>query len=295
MIWACPICRQPLQASSGGVSCSANHQFDRAKQGYLPLLPAHHRRSATPGDDRAMLEGRREFLQAGFYAPLADLLAEQLCGVGESRESVTLLDSGCGEGYYLGRIMARARDLVVRLKPFGFDISKDAAKLSARALSADGVSAAQSRGANSADNSVDTASIAVASSFQLPVLDESVDVVLRIFSPGDMDEVARVLRADGEFWRVVPGPKHLYQLKQALYDEVTLHEIPASPEGFETFESTPLVFPVELTNSQAIEQLLQMTPFVWRGSEQGKAVLRESSALTVTADFVLQRYRKVAV
>lgn len=275
MIWACPICRQPLFEREGGVACAANHQFDRAKQGYLPLLPAHHRRSASPGDDKAMLEGRRRFLQAGFYQPLADLLAEKVVQLAGALNPLTLLDSGCGEGYYLGKIIAEAQSSETGMQPYGFDISKDAAKLSAK--------------------SVPEASIAVASSFQLPIVDLSVDVLLRVFSPGSVEEVARVLKAEGEFWRVVPGPRHLFELKQALYDDVRLHELPESPEGFVLLESLPLSFVMSLTSAESIEQLLQMTPFVWHGSEQGKAQLRKSHELNVTADFVLQRYRKVAV
>jgi 23S rRNA (guanine745-N1)-methyltransferase len=275
VIWVCPICRQPLFEREGGVACAANHQFDRAKQGYLPLLPAHHRRSASPGDDKAMLEGRRRFLQAGFYQPLADLLAEKVVQLAGALNPLTLLDSGCGEGYYLGKIIAEAQSSETGMQPYGFDISKDAAKLSAK--------------------SVPEASIAVASSFQLPIVDLSVDVLLRVFSPGSVEEVARVLKAEGEFWRVVPGPRHLFELKQALYDDVRLHELPESPEGFVLLESLPLSFVMSLTSAESIEQLLQMTPFVWHGSEQGKAQLRKSHELNVTADFVLQRYRKVAV
>lgn len=275
MIWACPICRQPLFEREGGVACTANHQFDRAKQGYLPLLPAHHRRSASPGDDKAMLEGRRRFLQAGFYQPLADLLAEKVVQLAGALNPLTLLDSGCGEGYYLGKIIAKAQSSETDIQPYGFDISKDAAKLSAK--------------------SVPEASIAVASSFQLPIVDLSVDVLLRVFSPGSVEEVARVLKAEGEFWRVVPGPRHLFELKQALYDDVRLHELPESPEGFAPLESLPVSFAMSLTSAESIEQLLQMTPFVWHGSERGKAQLRKSHELNVTADFVLQRYRKVAV
>ncbi len=287
MIWACPICRLPLQVRTEGGSCAANHQFDRAKQGYLPLLPAHHRRSAAPGDDKAMLEGRREFLKAGYYQPLADLVAEQLCARSPSSAPLTLLDSGCGEGYYLQCLIERAKHRGVRLEAYGLDISKEAAKLSAKLLND------RSRSSESAAAESDQgASIVVASSFQLPVLDRCVDVLLRIFSPGDLDEVARVLKDNGEFWRVVPGPRHLFQLKQALYDEVKLHEIPTTPDGFDALESISLGFEIKLNSEAAIEQLLQMTPFVWHGSEAGKTALRQSSALNVSAEFVLQRYRK---
>ncbi len=272
MIWACPLCKASLEPRVGGVQCVANHQFDRAKQGYLPLLPAHHRRSAAPGDDKVMLRGRRTFLQAGYYKPLVERLAAELEVICADRSSpLNLLDSGCGEGYYLQQLLLASQQWPIGFKAYGIDISKEATKLSAKALP--------------------EASIAVASSFQLPVLDGSVDVLLRIFSPGDSGEVARVLSEGGEFWRVVPGPDHLYQLKQALYDEVTLHQLPPSPEGFELLSEIPVEFTMGLEEGGAIEQLLQMTPFVWRGSEAGKRQLQEAASLAVSVSFVLQRYK----
>ena len=278
MIWACPLCREALALTDKGVVCPANHQFDRAKQGYLNLLPAHHRRSAAPGDDKQMLSQRREFLEAGFYTPLVEMIFEVLSSTG-SKSPLRLLDSGCGEGYYLNELMARMQMIGRAIESYGFDISKEAAKLASRKL------------LSGAD--APKASIAVASSFQLPVISESVDVLLRIFSPGDPQEVARVLKPTGEFWRVVPGSHHLYELKQALYETVRLHELPGTPSGFDRIDSTETRFTMALNSKDSMGQLLQMTPFVWRGSEEGKKHLQRCEQMNVTAHFVLQRYRKV--
>lgn len=54
----------------------AGHRFDRARQGYLNLLPVQHKNSRDPGDNLAMVEARRDFLNAGHYAPVAKRLAE---------------------------------------------------------------------------------------------------------------------------------------------------------------------------------------------------------------------------
>lgn len=265
-----------------GASCEANHQFDRAKQGYLHLLPAHHKRSQSPGDDRQMLLQRREFLRAGFYQPLASLLQQQwqaLLNDHERSEShtapISLLDSGCGEGYYLEQLQQVSAHYNDRVSLNGIDISKEAAKLAARSLSG-----------------VD---VAVASGFQLPVQANSVDVLLRVFAPGDSGEAARVLKPNGEFWRVVPGPDHLLELKQALYRDVKPHELPEAPEGFELMTKESLRFAFALNNNQAVRQLLGMTPFVWRGDSEGKERLQEASRLQVTAEFVLQKYRTLTL
>ncbi|WP_439135035.1 putative RNA methyltransferase [Pseudomaricurvus sp.] len=285
MIWACPLCQGLLRVTESGVVCDANHKFDRAKQGYLHLLPAHHKRSQTPGDDRQMLLQRREFLGAGFYQPLAELLQRQWLRVVQSQaqrnsspianEPVTLLDSGCGEGYYLQQLQQASGPWAEQASLNGIDISKEAAKLAARSLS-----------------SVD---VAVASGFQLPVRSDSVDVLLRVFAPGDSSEVARVLKPEGEFWRVVPGPEHLVELKQALYRDVKPHVLPEAPEGFELVGQENLRFPLHLDSNQAVRQLLEMTPFVWRGSREGKEQLQTADGLEVTAEFVLQRYRVCAI
>ena len=73
---ACPICSEPLNAVDNGVACPAGHRFDRARQGYLNLLPVQHKNSRDPGDNLAMVEARRDFLNAGHYAPVAKRLAE---------------------------------------------------------------------------------------------------------------------------------------------------------------------------------------------------------------------------
>lgn len=278
MIWICPLCQGSLATTEQGVTCAANHRFDRARQGYLHLLPAHHKRTQAPGDDRQMLQQRREFLQAGGYQPLVTLLQQHwrayLAGHAASAEEaapVTLLDSGCGEGYYLEQLQLTADEFAGRASLHGIDISKEAAKLSARHLP--GVQ------------------ITVASAFQLPVQSQGVDILLRIFSPGDSAEVARVLKPQGEFWRVVPGAGHLLELKQALYREVRPHVLPDDPEGFVLTEQASVNFMLELDSPAKVRQLLEMTPFVWRGSSAGKDYLYACERLSVTADFVLQKYR----
>ncbi|MGB9088706.1 MAG: SAM-dependent methyltransferase, partial [Pseudomonas farsensis] len=72
---ACPLCQAPLAPLDNGVACPAGHRFDRARQGYLNLLPVQHKNSRDPGDNQAMVEARRDFLDGGHYAPVAQRLA----------------------------------------------------------------------------------------------------------------------------------------------------------------------------------------------------------------------------
>lgn len=97
---ACPLCQAPLARLDNGVACPAGHRFDRARQGYLNLLPVQHKNSRDPGDNQAMVEARRDFLDAGHYAPVARRLAE----LAAERQPQAWLDIGCGEGYYTAQI-----------------------------------------------------------------------------------------------------------------------------------------------------------------------------------------------
>ena len=92
----CPICQAPLASADNGLACANRHSFDRARQGYLNLLPVQHKKSLDPGDNAAMVEARRRFLGAGHYAPLAARLAE----LAVRRAPGRWIDIGCGEGQF---------------------------------------------------------------------------------------------------------------------------------------------------------------------------------------------------
>lgn len=117
---ACPICSAPLNEVDSGVVCPAGHRFDRARQGYLNLLPVQHKNSRDPGDNLAMVQARRDFLNAGHYAPVA----RRLAALAAERKPQRWLDIGCGEGYYTAQIA----DALLRADGYALDISKEAVK-----------------------------------------------------------------------------------------------------------------------------------------------------------------------
>ena len=71
----CPICQSALTAHENSLRCIYQHSFDRARQGYINLLPVQHKNSRAPGDNPAMVQARRNFLSGGHYAPLAERFA----------------------------------------------------------------------------------------------------------------------------------------------------------------------------------------------------------------------------
>ena len=254
----CPICQGALSALDNGVVCPAGHRFDRARQGYLNLLPVQHKNSRAPGDNAAMVEARRRFLDGGHYAPLAKRLAELAAERGPQR----WLDIGCGEGYYTEQIASA----LPQAEGYALDISREAIK----------------RGCKRAPQ----LSWLVASMARVPLADASCQLLASVFSPLDWQEAKRLLAPGGGLLRMGPTRVHLMELRQKLYDEVRDYDdqkhLELIPDGMRLAHSETLTFPLQLTSSEARADLLAMTPHGWRASaERRAAVIAEPLEVTV--------------
>src|SRR5438874_1296903 len=75
-ILACPVCELPLYRRDRNYACENRHIFDTAREGYVNLLLAQHRRSKDPGYSQEMIASRRMFFDSGHYELLADRMAE---------------------------------------------------------------------------------------------------------------------------------------------------------------------------------------------------------------------------
>ena len=70
----CPVCGAKLNRTDRSLSCENRHSYDIARQGYVNLLTVQQKHSLNPGDTRDQVLARRAFLEAGYYAPIADAL-----------------------------------------------------------------------------------------------------------------------------------------------------------------------------------------------------------------------------
>lgn len=254
----CPICQAALSVADNGVSCPANHRFDRARQGYLNLLPVQHKNSRDPGDNVAMVEARRRFLDGGHYAPLAQRLAELAARYNPQR----WLDIGCGEGYYTAQIA----DALPQADGYALDISREAVKRACKRAS--------------------QLTWLVASMARVPLSDASCQLLASVFSPLDWQEAKRLLAPGGGLLRMGPTREHLMELRQKLYDEVRDYDdqkhLELIPEGMRLAHSETLTFNLQLDSSEARADLLAMTPHGWRASaERRAAVIAEPCDVTV--------------
>lgn len=261
----CPLCHQSLLQNTQGLACANRHQFDRAKEGYFNLLPVQNKHSREPGDAKEQLQARRQFLQAGFFESLKVRLQELL-----PVTTQTLLDIGCGEGYFT----AGFATALPQAQIYGIDIAKVGVRLAAKAMK---------------DNT--RLIYCVASSFDLPFADDSIDVITRIYAPSKDSELWRVIKPGGKLVIVAPGENHLLGLRSRIYKEVRPHPQPMTPEGFAVVEQHRLGGDLRVSERDMCAALLAMTPFAWRlAPDLRDSIL--SSELQDTLDFTVSVYIK---
>ncbi|KZN57786.1 putative RNA methyltransferase [Pseudoalteromonas luteoviolacea] len=262
--YRCPICSESLVPTGNSLGCTNRHQFDFAKEGYINLLPVQFKRSKQPGDNLDMVQARRTF----FATPHYQFLQQSLAKLVASKQPKTVIDLGCGEGFYTQAI---ANELEEQISIYGLDISKPAIKYAAKRY--------------------DKPNFSVASSKDAPFKDALANVVLSIFAPVFDKESARLLSPEGTLIIVSPGPHHLYELKQQIYDDVRLHQAPDCPEGFIETEQT-LFQEVHSISTEVIFHLIKMTPFAWKFKGSHFEALSSKTHHDITLSFLVTQFNK---
>lgn len=253
----CPIDDLPLLYQNGALCCSNGHQYDIGKPGYANLLSVQHKRSKSPGDSKDMVSARTAFLSKGFYDPIARYLSDQIQN--SERNHVTIVDAGCGDGYYLETINSLvAKELCL----VGFDISKWAIQRAARRL----------RG-----------TWLVASNKRIPLADQSADFVLDMFGFPDFESFKRILKPNGKLLAVTPGEGHLIELREIIYPSVKRTHPRQHPDSFVQTSEETLNYKLTLYKED-LDNLLTMTPHLYRAPKDRLAHLAELDLLAITVD-----------
>ena len=261
----CPICSEKLNLEGKQYVCPNKHSFDIARQGYVNLLPVQQKHSKNPGDTREQVLSRREFLEAGHYAPISQALIDTARELGISGQ---LLDVGCGEGYYSSRL---ADALGAPLT--GLDISKEAVRCAAAKYKQH--------------------QWLCATASHIPVEEGSVSLLTSLFALTLPEEFHRVLQPGGYYFQVLAAQDHLLGLKSIIYDKLTFKEKDTVPElpGFSLVRSIPIRFDFTM-DGQQVQNLFSMTPHLFRIGKDGAQRVKETTHLTDTASCVLNVYRR---
>ncbi|MFF9624876.1 putative RNA methyltransferase [Streptomyces griseosporeus] len=191
----CPVCRtRRLHPDHGALRCPVGHTFDITRHGYASLLTGTR---ATSGDDAAMVQAREWFLSTGAYAPVCGMAAR--LAVAAVSEQGTVVDVGCGTGYYLAGVLGQ----MPGARGLGLDTSVCALRSAARAH--------------------DRAAAVAWDVFRpFPLADGAADVVLNVFAPRNPTEFHRVLRPTGRLIVVRPTERHLAELRGGVSAMLTV-------------------------------------------------------------------------
>ncbi|WP_019615878.1 23S rRNA (guanine(745)-N(1))-methyltransferase [Psychromonas ossibalaenae] len=266
----CPLCQTAFSKTNNTQICANNHHFDIAKEGYLNLLPVNAKNSKNPGDNKEMMQARRAFLNSDGYLPLAEKVSELTAAYLKGKEQAQILDLGCGEGYYTALL---AEHLPEQFIINGLDISKVAVRYAAKRYK--------------------SVNFCVASAYDVPLPDSSLDALIRIYAPSLDTELQRLIKAEGYLITVTPAPRHLQQLREKIYQQVNDHAVENSaPSGFIKVEQINLNYPLQTDDPETVKNLINMTPFSWKFNEQKMQELLAEKSWSIECDFNLEIYQK---
>jgi 23S rRNA (guanine745-N1)-methyltransferase len=268
----CPKCEQALTQTGNQWQCPDRHSYDTARQGYTNLLLVNQKKSKNPGDDADMVRARTLFLDAGSYQPISDALNAMVTRSG------SVLDIGCGEGYYTERLtnhMTKHQGALAS-EIIGLDISREAVKHACR-------------------RSKDICWL-VASGARPPVAPQSIDTVITLFTPLMPAGLDHALSTDGEVITAYTGKRHLYELRTQIYDDVNMDEyspkLAMQDAGFECVEETRVNFRIQPNTNEQLQALLAMTPHRWKVSPDKAAQFALLASLDIEVDVVLNKFRR---
>ena len=261
--FACPICQENLTLVESSLKCENRHSFDLAKFGYVNLAP-QIKQSANY--DKENFQNRQQILEAGFYRAILEAVSDLLAS---SKTTTTILDIGCGEGFYSRKLQESHSEKTF----YAFDISKDSVQIAAKSEP------------NWAVNWF------VGDLARLPIKDASMDILLDIFSPANYGEFRRVLSKDGILIKVIPTKNHLKEIRQKVQDQLTNkdysnQDIKNHFQEHFTILSNQTVSLTKTITAEQLQALLSMTPLLFH-VDQTKIDWSQLTEITIEAEILV--------
>lgn len=252
---ACPRCAQSMHVEKGSVICAGGHCYDISKKGYLNFITGKTSEFYT----KELYDNRRKIYQREFYTPVLTAMQRAIDTYAEKKEVLTILDAGCGEGFFLSNV-CKERNAV----KIGIDITKSAIV--------------------SASNQKKDILWMVGDLAKAPIASNCVDVVLSIFSPSNYQMFRRVLRKDGIVVKVIPQKEYLTEFyavinnqKKRERDDIQVLE--HLRKHMNVLALIPIWYQVKVTESD-VREWSSMTPMLV-GVPISKKMIETIQSITV--------------
>lgn len=259
----CPKCKQklkthsPLIKTGNSYKCEKGHCYDIAKEGYTNLLDS----KTGSGDNDILIKAREKFLSKGYY----DKLKDEISSIIKSFNVTSLIDCGCGTGYYTESFSDTVNTC------YGLDISKEAVKL-----------------ASKKHNKNKNINYFVASSKEIPLENESVDIIISIFAPYFNDEFKRILTNNGYLIIASSNEDHLYELKKVIYDNPYYNDHVSKEviklDSFTLIDEKKITYKINV-NNEDLMNLFTMTPYYYKTKETDINKINSINSLDITVSF----------
>ena len=269
----CNACGGPLKRSSGEYACENGHTYPLSPEGYIEFIGTHAE-SDHEGDSSEILQSKRDFLNKGYFDILSEAIGDtvlrllKLCP-----DSAVIVDSCCGEGYYTRSLLREMKKMEKEAGIFAFDLSREAVALAAE----------QGGGALYAHADV----------YDMPLVDDSVDLAINCFGPVPDAGIARILKPGGLLVSAIPGRMHLYAMKTALFDlPVVVDESGHASKTMARVKQIRVRDEMVLSELEDLRNLFMMTPEMAREGEYYLEKLKGLQDMEIEMDFILQIFRK---
>jgi 23S rRNA (guanine745-N1)-methyltransferase len=258
---ACTVrgCALPLAPGGATWTCPRGHSYDVARSGYLNLLQPQDRKSAVPGDARSAVEARIALERAGAADALVSAIAAQVVKLPGASGAI-IADLGCGTGMALATVAGNDGRIGI-----GIDLSSAAI-------------------AHAARRHPGLTWVVANADRRLPLLDDSLDILLSLHGRRNAAEAARVLRPGGVLIAAVPAADDVIELRAAVQGSAEPRDrVPALVEEHDARFALVDRFRVVDRRTLGREALLALLNATYRGARRSAALpVERLEAMDVT-------------
>lgn len=263
-LFRCPLCHESFEPNGSSLTCKNNHTFNVARKGHVNFVPGQ--RPLKYSQELFLARGR--VFNQGFYAPVLEKV-QSIIETYRKEQNLSVLqivDVGCGQGYYSKGLASNPNHTVI-----GFDLSTDAIALAA--------------------SGPHQALFMVADLTNIPLADQSQDIILDILTQANYKEFQRILKPGGIIIKVIPGEEYLIEIRRLLAGSIQKdkHSDEAVIQHFQDHhplkEMTGTHYTLPVDSNQA-KDFLQMTPMTLH-IDLDKIPTQELNQVTLDLKFLI--------